>query len=448
MTYTGKDIIALGIEGGPHIPAMIARANETGICTYDSLKDLLPKPKMALKDPIVGGFNRGELSTIASGSAVEKSLFLANLGVNISIRDNQDEIDNVNAVLDTMAELSKTPVVESVTVMPDACPAGPVGTIPVGGVVASPHIHPGMHSADVCCSVMVSTYESLAPAELMERVYSRTHFGPGGRPEYKMSDALRERVRSNPITRQFEDVADYHMGTQGDGNHFSFVGTLKSTGATTLVTHHGSRGFGARVYKTGMRIAERYRQKLSPDTLKQNAWIPWGTEDFDIYMEALEIVQEWTMENHYAIHGEESEMLTWTRHNFVFERDGMILHAKGATPAWSDGVEAIPLNMAEPVLIVKGHDNPNALGFCPHGAGRNYSRSEHARRGIADLERETEGLDIRFWSGVPDTSELPSAYKDAATVRRDIEHFDLATVVDEVLPYGTIMAGEIEKFWK
>lgn len=90
----------------------------------------------------------------------------------------------------------------------------------------------------------------------------------------------------------------------------------------------------------------------------------------------------------------------------------------------------------------------NSLGFCPHGAGRNYSGAEHTRLGIADLEKETYGFDIRFWSGVPDTSELPSAYKNAVAVRRDIEHFDLATVVDEVLPYGTIMVGEFEKPWK
>lgn len=419
MTFTGKDIIALGIESGPHIRPMIERANETGVCTYEALADLLPAPVIQLQAPI-------------------------KFGINIHA-ETEDERNNLDAVMQTMEELCKTPVVEAAAIMPDACPAGPVGTIPVGGVVASRHIHPGMHSADVCCSVMVSTFDGIEPGELIARVHEGTHFGPGGRSEHVMSDSLRNLVRSNPITAQHERIADWHMGTQGDGNHFSFVGILESTGQTTLVTHHGSRGFGARVYKDGMRIAEKYRRKLSPETLKQNAWIPNDTGDFSDYMDALRIVERWTADNHAVIHeatGVTADRLTWTKHNFIFERGGMIYHAKGATPAWGDGVEAIPLNMAEPVLLVRGSDNVNALGFCPHGAGRNYSRSEHKRRGVADIESETADLDVRFWCGSPDESELPSAYKNAASVVRDIEGYGLAEIIDRVVPYGAIMAGE------
>lgn len=36
--------------------------------------------------------------------------------------------------------------------------------------------------------------------------------------------------------------------------------------------------------------------------------------------------------------------------------------------------------MAEPVLIARGRDAGHALGFAPHGAGRNFSRGEHRRR--------------------------------------------------------------------
>lgn len=420
MTYTGKDILALGITPGPHIRHMIERANQTGVCTYDALSDLLPTPVTPLQPAL-------------------------DFSVNIHA-DTDDERTNLEAVLETMRELTKTPVVEGAAVMPDACPAGPVGTIPVGGVVASKHIHPGMHSADVCCSVMVSTFEGIGPDELMERIAANTHFGPGGRSEHKMRDGLRKLVSSNPITAPHENIADWHMGTQGDGNHFAFIGVLKSTGQTALVTHHGSRGFGARVYKQGMSVAEKYRRKLSPDTLKQNAWIPNDTQDFADYMAALDVVARWTQDNHAVIHeaaGVTPNCLMWTKHNFVFEREGLLYHAKGSTPAWGER-EAIPLNMAEPVLIVEGSDNPQALGFCPHGAGRNYSRSEHKRRGGADIEAETAGLDVRFWCGAPDESELPSAYKNAASVRRDIEAYNLAKAVDEVVPYGAIMAGEID----
>jgi len=42
-------------------------------------------------------------------------------------------------------------------------------------------------------------------------------------------------------------------------------------------------------------------------------------------------------------------------------------------------------------------------------------------------------------------SELPSAYKSAANVRAQIEHYGLAEVVDEVIPHGSIMAGDWQK---
>ena len=67
---------------------------------------------------------------------------------------------------------------------------------------------------------------------------------------------------------------------------------------------------------------------------------------------------------------------------------------------------------------------------------------------LSDLEifaRETEGLDIRFYSNEIDISELPSAYKSAETVREQITHFGLGEVIDEIMPYGCIMAGDCQK---
>ena len=58
---------------------------------------------------------------------------------------------------------------------------------------------------------------------------------------------------------------------------------------------------------------------------------------------------------------------------------------------------------------------------------------------------ETAGLDVRFFSNEIDVTELPSAYKNAATVRAQMEEFGLGEVVDEVLPYGCIMAGDWQK---
>ena len=62
----------------------------------------------------------------------------------------------------------------------------------------------------------------------------------------------------------------------------------------------------------------------------------------------------------------------------------------------------------------------------------------------ARVKAETKGIDVRFWTNNPDLSELPSAYKNAASVRKQIEEFGLTTVISEIEPYGCIMAGN----WK
>ena len=232
-----------------------------------------------------------------------------------------------------------------------------------------------------------------------------------------------------------------------------------------MVTHHGSRGPGAVLYKIGMSVAEKYRRKLSPKTLKQNAWIPSESEEGKAYWDALQLIRKWTKANHNALHqatveasGASHSDRFWNEHNFVFERDGLFYHGKGATPAWDGWAKdataqtLIPLNMSEPVLVVKGKDASHGLGFSPHGAGRNFSRSEHRRR-MGDvtpeqmLKAETEGLDIRFYANRVDASELPSSYKKADAVVRQIKDYDLAEIEDYIDPYGCIMAGDIPAPW-
>lgn len=130
-----------------------------------------------------------------------------------------------------------------------------------------------------------------------------------------------------------------HLGTQGDGNHFLFIGTSENTRETYLVTHHGSRGFGASVYKKGMIVADSFRKKLSPNTLKKNAWIPYEEMEGKLYWEALQIIREWTKLNHYVIHDKICHRLKiqykdrfWNEHNFVFKDNNKFYHAKGVTP--------------------------------------------------------------------------------------------------------------------
>lgn len=382
--------------------------------------------------------------------------------------ENELEKINVDSVLKSMDVLMKTPTLVSGAVMPDACPTGPPGHIPVGGIaVAKNAIHPAMHSADICCSVMMTSFGNIDPKEVLDTAHQITHFGPGGRDDFsELPEELMNKIKENTFLNSERGVhlAKSHMGTQGDGNHFLFVGKSEKTGETIMVTHHGSRGFGAHLYKHGMKAAEAIRKEISPETPKVNAWIPYDTDKGKNYWNALQIVREWTKLNHETIHDATCKALNttpkerfWNEHNFVFKDEDNFYHAKGATPLADkfvpdsyNGLRLIPLNMSEPVLVVKGKTSDNNLGFAPHGAGRNVSRSQHRKsnldRTIEEIfATETNGLDVRFYSKNIDITELPSAYKNAENVQNQMEEFGLGKVVDKILPYGCIMAGDWQK---
>ena len=78
--------------------------------------------------------------------------------------ETMEEQENVDMVFRTMDALMCTPTLTAGAVMPDACPTGSMGQIPVGGIaVAENAIHPAMHSADICCSVMMTSFGKSIP---------------------------------------------------------------------------------------------------------------------------------------------------------------------------------------------------------------------------------------------------------------------------------------------
>lgn len=380
---------------------------------------------------------------------------------------NKDEELNLKASIEAMDKIMVTPTIVGGALMPDTCPVGG-NNIPVGGVaITKGTIHPEMHSSDVCCSVATSIFQegSYNISEIMDAAMLVTHFGPGGRKRMQYGledDPLYNRILNNYFTKDYVEKAVSHMATQGDGNHFLFIGRSKATGRVQVVTHHGSRGFGASVYKKGLHEAKMHCKKVCPDTT--NPWLDYSSDIGKEYWEALQIVKSWTHLNHNVIHNRLLNKLRigrddfyWNEHNFVFKDGNNFYHAKGSTPMNSrfnvgeniyERRRLIPLNMSQSVLVVVPTEE-NELGFAPHGAGRNLSRAEFFRRNEGkSFEMEIEGLDIRFYSGTADHSEFPSAYKNADEVVRQIEEYKLAKVVDRINPLGCIMGGKFSTPWK
>ena len=467
----GKDLIEAGYRPGPHFKAMLERVAEyaaRGVTDRKYVLKLLkrdfapPPPKVVLRE-----------NPLPLAEAIEPA--------------NKEERENVAVVRRRMEELLRVPVIRRGAIMPDACPAGPgTAVIPVGGAIAVENaIIPSAHSADICCSMFATFYEERSSVgRELDALMGSTRFGAGQRhlDDLVFDPVIDEDVWANPFLTGLRDRAHAHLADQGDGNHFAYVGEVDVTASAlamlrltrhdelasklapkryrVLVTHHGSRGLGAHVFKRGQRAALKHVEREGERIPAAAAWLDARSPEGRAYWEALQYVSLWTKANHRAIHRRFLERISGTavaevgnEHNFVWQRGDVFFHGKGATPAWKDGdgrpqLGLIPLNMAEPILLVLGGDREEFLSFAPHGAGRNLSRTalkrrfpdEEARR--FEIERATEGLDIRWFCGKPDLSETPVAYKNAAAVKEQIAKFGLAQVIAEIRPLGCIMAGE------
>ncbi|MGL6129373.1 MAG: RtcB family protein, partial [Chryseobacterium artocarpi] len=134
MEFNGTHLIELGYRPAKWFKDAIAYINENNL-NEDQIKEYLEQ----FKQPDIIPLHETSKDFI----------------INIKAED-ESENDNVEKVIKTMEVLMKTPTLVGGALMPDACPTGPVGQIPVGGVVVAKNaIHPGFHSADICCSVML-----------------------------------------------------------------------------------------------------------------------------------------------------------------------------------------------------------------------------------------------------------------------------------------------------
>lgn len=431
-------------------------------------------------------------SEIAEGMRAEALPFAEALRA-----ETGEEEENLNAVRRFMRELMRCPVVERGAIMPDACPAGmEEATIPVGGAIAARRaILPGAHGSDICCSLVCTFFRTdRGTVELLDDLVAVTRFGPGGRPpqDRVSHTVLDEPVWTNRFLKGLEEHARACLADQGDGNHFAFLGeitwgdsefsaletaghgelagALRENGEAghrtlALVTHHGSRGLGAHVFKRGLQAAVKETGKEAKGVPEAAAWLSLDSPEGVAYWEALEYVGRWTAANHQCIHdrflkasGSHRLCSVGNVHNFVWRMGDLFYHGKGATPAWPDEegrprLGLIPLNMASPILLVLGRDQKDYLSFAPHGAGRNVSRRALVRRfegedGRIDtaamdraLRESTRGVEVRWFLGQPDFAESPFGYKSPEKVRAQIEEFGLAQVVGEIQPLGSVMAG-------
>ncbi len=337
----------------------------------------------------------------------------------------------------------KLPVTVAGALMPDAHQGY---GLPIGGVLATHHaIIPYGVGFDIGCRMALSVFDipashlDLNRDTYQEALLSETRFGAGhgyhGR--HKADHAVLERPEFNltPMIRSLRDKAYSQLGTSGGGNHFAEWGTIHfeqpdealNIPAGTylaLLTHSGSRGFGATVAGHYTKLAKE-KCKL-PKEAANLAYFDLDSEEGQEYWLAMNLAGDYASACHEVIHrklaaaiGAEPLAKVENHHNFAWKEtwngQEVMVHRKGATPAGKGVVGIIPGSMTAPGFLVRGKGVPDAINSASHGAGRQMSRT----KAIETILRETMNRMLQehgvtlLGAGL---DEAPGAYKDIRQV--------------------------------
>lgn len=351
----------------------------------------------------------------------------------------------------------RLPIAKKGAMMPDAHQGY---GLPIGGVLAAENaVIPYGVGLDIGCRMSLSVFD-LDARYLNKHSYQfkmalkeRTCFGSGGELNLKQEHAVldQDAFQMTPLLKQLHGRAAKQLGTSGSGNHFVEFGLvqlhedneldLPEGEYVGLLSHSGSRGFGATIAKHYMGIA--MEQCLLPRQARHLAWLDLATQAGQEYWLSMNLAGDYAKACHDQIHHHLSKYLgiksvgnVENHHNFAWKEvqtDGaeLIVHRKGATPASSGELGIIPGSMATTGYIVKGKGNDRSLKSAAHGAGRKMSRKA-ARESISGSEMRK----ILSRNGVTlvggGTDEAPIAYKDIEQVMR--YQSDLVEVVGTFIP--------------
>lgn len=371
--------------------------------------------------------------------------------------------------LHQMYNACEVPPVRKAAVMPDAH----VGYgVPIGCVLATENaVIPNAVGVDIACRMKLSVLGfspdllQVKHEILQDALLAETRFGLGceftpveRRKHAVMDESTWDETR---ILKSVKDAAARQLGSSGGGNHFVEFGFLTVTEANALglspgryvalMSHSGSRGMGAKVAAHYNRVA---KDKLARQFKKYRelAWLDLYSDAGQEYWVAMNLAGRYAAANHDCIHDAIVKRLgthvlasVENHHNFAWKEthDGkeLIVHRKGATPAFVGDYGVIPGSMADPAFVVVGKGNLDSLCSASHGAGRKMSRSyakQHLDQAAALEYLEARGVKL-LSAGV---DELPDAYKDIVQVMS--EQTDLVDTLARFDPQIVRMAGTMK----
>lgn len=260
------------------------------------------------------------------------------------------------------------------------------------------------------------------------------------------------------------------IGTLGGGNHFIEVGKDES-GSLWLTVHTGSRNFGLQIAKYHQNIAVENLKASKVDLSnippkereaylkrQQKECVPKGMEYLEgraaqKYLDHVKVAQEFADWNRVEIitnilNGLEDvpslgcgdmDVVESVEsvHNYIDLDAGII--RKGAISAKKDELVVIPWNMRDGLIIGKGKGNPDWNYSAPHGAGRNFSRTQ-ARKAIT-LEEFKESMAGIYSTSVVESTidESPMAYKSSEDIEKYLE--ESVEIIHRVKPIYSFKAS-------
>lgn len=219
--------------------------------------------------------------------------------------------------LDQMQTAMKLPISVAGALMPDAHQGY---GLPIGGVLATTAnaIIPYAVGVDIACRMCMSVFD--LPATMIKKeekllkqlLGDYSFFGMGSESGKKFDDKLFDRPEwgAVKIVRDMKDKAYRQLGTSGTGNHFVEWGILEvltqddlmnlPVGSyLTLLSHSGSRGFGASIANHYSKIA--MSKTRLPNEAKHLAWLDMNTDEGLEYWLAMNLAGDYASANHHEI---------------------------------------------------------------------------------------------------------------------------------------------------
>jgi tRNA-splicing ligase RtcB len=462
----GNDLLNLGYAEGSLIgTALKCNRKRTGLTKEQMLenyKNVLATPENYLEDALFGN-----LAQAIMDKANEKPEDFITLNPNPEKYALYGESHIEEGARKQMDVAMQLPVTVAGALMPDAHQGY---GLPIGGVLATKNaIIPYGVGVDIGCRMALSIYDIPEffyyenEDKFKRELLAHTKFGAGHgfQGQYKSDHAVLEskEFTNHTFIKNLKDKAWSQLGSSGGGNHFVEFGIIEFAKEDTvlnipkgkyvaLLTHSGSRGFGATIAGHYTKLAKE-TCKL-PEIARNLAYLDLDSELGQEYWIAMNLAGDYASACHEVLHTKLEKALGATvlakvenHHNFawkeIYNGEEVIVHRKGATPAAKGVMGIIPGSMTAPGFLVRGKGEEQAINSASHGAGRQMSRTQ-AIKTITKNEMQAILKDNGVTLIGAGKDEAPMAYKDIHQVMA--AQTDLVEVVAKFTPKMVRMADD------